>query len=256
MASTVTPTQCSEASSPVRFDSPPPPVATPSLRPAPLRIPERKPRMSIGDDEDAVAAVDGPGQGRDASRSRNPSDGTTRRRHFTPPKPRFAVTDVSSQRRPTALKLGKLVSKFEILDAVNNANADSSRIPRPSQSHVFVRTGFHRPPDVSQRAKQQSTSSGEKSSTADDSLNLTPRQMPAPRVPERRSMLPVGTCLRTATTDDSSGSNAETRSNAWTASSDVSPRTQTPRGRNAKMDNGRDTFLVGSNASPVSKQLG
>ncbi|KAI0121009.1 hypothetical protein BJ170DRAFT_600334 [Xylariales sp. AK1849] len=189
MASSAT-SHGSVPSSPVHFDSPDPAIV--DLRPPPLRISHHKTKTGTDDNvsHNTAASEDCPQ--------------SSAKRQCTPLN--SAVSEPVSRLRTKTSKLGSLVSKFEILDAVSNADTDSSRIPRISKgkssskpSVVSQSTG--RRTALPQGAWQRSTTSQEESS---DSSDLSPQEVQLPIATARRSKLPVRTRLGTATTEDAS----------------------------------------------------
>jgi hypothetical protein len=185
-------------SSPVRFDSADITAADLDLRPQPLRILPHKSKTSSGD-SDASALPE----------SAIPNDSLsqdTGKPHAASP-PRHDPTELSSRLRAKTSRLGLLVSKFEILDAVNNADTDLSRIPQPSKNKP---TSQARAPAESmnscvvipRRAVHRSTYSAEESSSGYYSPHMPPRHVKLPEPHITRSRLPVGTRCKTTAKDD------------------------------------------------------
>lgn len=175
----------SVASSPVLFDSPPP-----SLKPAPLRIPDRKSRGSDDANEREF-------WGTYAADQRTSPSPTLEEPCMTPPPSNHGRAGSLNHRRVTATKLDSLVSKFEILDAVNNADDEVPWLPQqPISNKPDAKPDSHHlsPPQAStlaRRAMEHSTSSHEKSSTAEDSSDLSPLST-RPRNPALYSALSPG----------------------------------------------------------------
>ncbi|KAK6822697.1 hypothetical protein PG987_014242 [Apiospora arundinis] len=183
----------SVASSPVLFDSPPP-----GLEPAPLRIPDRKSR---GSDDANDSEFWGTYGGHHA-----PSP-TLEEPCLTPPPSNYGHPVPLSHRRVTSNKLDSLVSKFEILDAVNNTDEEVTWLPRHStKNKPGTKEEPHHlsPPRTSSLARktlERSTSSQEKASTAEESSDLSPLSS-RPKVPARRSNLPPTSHLKVITAGD------------------------------------------------------
>ncbi|KAK7937993.1 uncharacterized protein PG986_014861 [Apiospora aurea] len=176
----------SVASSPVLFDSPPP-----GLKPAPLRIPDRK---SKGSDDANDREFWGTYEHHASPNSEEVP--------VTPPSNRVHPGSLSHRRVPSN-KLDSLVSKFEILDAVNNADEEVPWLPQhPKNKPDAEPDSRHLPPPeastVPRRALEHSTSSHEKTSTAEDSSDISPLTT-RPGIPVRRSNLPPIADSRTTT---------------------------------------------------------
>ncbi|KAI1879306.1 hypothetical protein JX265_002260 [Neoarthrinium moseri] len=193
MASTAT-SRSSVPSSPVRFDSPTPAA----LRPQPLRIPQNgSTRRRVSVDGSGVAQSEPPAElGQHSFQDE---------RHTGQAK--SIATQSSVGLRNKTSKLGSLVSKFEILDAMNNAGLDSYGIPRLSKINLetgprAVARAPTSPVSLPRETILQSTPSLEKSSASDESSNLSPRQVRLPKATSApRSRLPIGTRLKTVTSD-------------------------------------------------------
>ncbi|KAI1761936.1 hypothetical protein GGR53DRAFT_468792 [Hypoxylon sp. FL1150] len=112
------------SSSPISFQDHDP--LTLELQPPPLRLPQRK----------IDAAFDGSYSVNQERISEEPEDPFTSTTHLRPstPSSQPVNSNVSSQNRTVAPKLDSLVSKFEILDAVNTAEASPSFKHRPKVS--------------------------------------------------------------------------------------------------------------------------
>lgn len=184
----------SVASSPVLFNSPPP-----GLKPAPLRIPDRK---SKGSDD----ANEREFWGAYADHHTPPSP-TSKEPCMTPPPSSHGHSGSLNYRRVTSTKLDSLVSKFEILDAVNNADEEVPWLPQhPTSNNPDVNPDSQHlsPPQASSLARRvlgHSTSSHEKASTTEDSSDLSPLST-RPIIPARRSNLPPSSQSKVITTDD------------------------------------------------------
>ncbi|KAK7960932.1 hypothetical protein PG996_011574 [Apiospora saccharicola] len=176
----------SVATSPVLFNSPPP-----GLKPAPLRIPDRKGKGSDDTNEQEFWGT----------YEHHASPVSEEEPHVTPPSNRERSKSLS-QRRATSNKLDNLVSKFEILDAVNNADEEVPWLPRNSMSRPDAHyLSPSEPSSVPRRALGHSTSSRERSSTAEGSSDLSPMAT-RPRIPVRHSNIPLCSDTRTTTNND------------------------------------------------------
>ncbi|CAJ2502968.1 Uu.00g103620.m01.CDS01 [Anthostomella pinea] len=164
------------------------PVATPAneLRPAPLRI---RPRKSDITSEDSSSS-----HKQHVSEVREFSTTLLRKamsRHPTP-----VSSEAPSQHRTISHKLGSLVSKFEVLDAENSMPAGASRHSDTAQkarpSGIPRASGGLRQAMLPELIPQSPSS-----------VELPPRQVPAPAASERRrSMLPVSTRTPIAKADE------------------------------------------------------
>jgi hypothetical protein len=171
-------------SSPVRFDS-----AAPNLRPEPLRLPLIKIRTAIGDGNHADAPPRHPIGYDTSNKARDEAISTI---HHT----------ASSELRSKASKLGPLVSKFEILDAVCNVDTSCSRAPRlsvlqPAMQRGLV-TGSPSNDLVTERHIDQPPLSCARLSTAVGPTDLLPKQATVLTTPGKRSQLPTSIELQPA----------------------------------------------------------
>ncbi|KAI1079775.1 hypothetical protein F5B20DRAFT_580929 [Whalleya microplaca] len=162
-------------------------VATTDLQPAPLRLPQRKSEAG----SDGAISKD-----QLLSSELEVADTST---------PQRTVTKTPSQGRIATSRLGSLVSKFEVLDAVKSTEnghsqpvglahgAKPSGIPRSSVGleHIL-------PVEVLGR----SSSFVEDSSATAYSPNISPKQTPSLLASDKKSMLPVSTRLRSMTADE------------------------------------------------------
>lgn len=190
---TISATQSPTASSPVRLPSRD--NTTPSLRPAPLRVPDRKNRNACNDHESH--------KGDNREGQTDPAISAARKTCATSPR-QLAWTEPSSQRRFTTSKFGSLVSKFEILDAVNNADTEASHLLRASSTRAAVQRGSklgatRGQPLASRRVMPQSNSSIEKSSKMAESSEVSPRQIDSPNMSSGPPPLPTSIPLETST---------------------------------------------------------
>lgn len=129
-----------ELSSPVRFESP-----TPELCPRPLRLHQSKSKSgseSIAEASSRVSDVSNAGQTEPCSRWDHSS--------FS----KAGSTYILSRSRPS--KLGSLVSKFEVLDMVSNAEPNSSRLLRPGSKLASQASSLPIATTRSHRALRQS----------------------------------------------------------------------------------------------------
>lgn len=238
MASTVV--SDSVASSPVLFNSPPP-----DLKPAPLRIPGRK---SKGSDDANEQEFWGAYEHHASPVSEEPP--------VTPPSDRNHSGPLS-QRRATSNKLDTPVSKFEILDAVNNADEEGPWLPQHPKGKPDVKPDSHylspsEPSSAPQRAFEHSTSSRENTSTAEDSSDLSPLAT-RPKTPTRHSNLPPSSETRTTTNNNKSIPVTPSKQSNGPIHSDKDLVVQTPQSRRSKADKGRHEK---SAISPESRQSG
>lgn len=186
---------CSVPSSPVHFDSP-----NTDLRPRPLRLPPSKAKTALDDNhraEDVSHPFPGP-----------VGDGGPSRAGEEEPSPAMSET-ASLQLRSKTSKLGSLVSRFEILDAVSNADMSSSCVPRPSWNQSATQPAIvtRLPPGklVTQTRIQSPTPSQEKSNPVSDSSELSPRQLGMPKLLAERSQPPTGTRVQTGIEEETLG---------------------------------------------------
>ncbi|XXH03293.1 hypothetical protein Hte_009691 [Hypoxylon texense] len=172
------------SSSPISFQDHDP--LTLELQPPPLRLPQRK----AGPGFDGSASVY---QKQTSEVSDDPFTSTIHSGRSSP-SPQPATTKISSQYRATAPKLDSLVSKFEILDAVNSAEVSPSFGHMPSTTPRFhgspVRPG--RPAEPS----QQVPSSIDRHGATRNYFDLSPRQDASPPPSTTKSRLPVSTPLK------------------------------------------------------------
>ncbi|KAI1500306.1 hypothetical protein F5X99DRAFT_410157 [Biscogniauxia marginata] len=164
------------------------------LRPAPLRIPQRKTETSTDDAEDL--STDFAGHSGEAS---IPTFHHQRMSHV----PRLLSVRTVARGRATGSKLGSLVSRFEILDTVNGAESRSSHNtgdPHDARSIAVPIPSGGLKRNLQLEAMEQSLpSSMEKSQSSGRSTGISPRRGLTPATPERRSMLPISTRSRVAT---------------------------------------------------------
>ncbi|KAI0155418.1 hypothetical protein GGR52DRAFT_587168 [Hypoxylon sp. FL1284] len=179
-------------------------LLTPDLQPPPLRLPRRS----------AAADLDGP-----ASLPRTPSPKATDdpfsstidpERSVSPSQPAAAQV-LPRHHRATGPKLDSLVSKFEILDAVNSAEGGPSSRPRPSAL-----------PRV-QGAQVTSTLQIGKSDTARTSSDPSPaKAVSLPSPSRRKSMLPVSTSHKVRIEDGNADSDKHRAENVGETSGEGS----------------------------------
>ncbi|KAK8022249.1 hypothetical protein PG993_013016 [Apiospora rasikravindrae] len=203
----------SVASSPVLFDSPPP-----GLKPAPLRIPDRKSKGSDDANEQEFWGT---------------------------------------QRRVTSSKLDSLVSKFEILDAVNNADEEVPWLPQHPKNKADAKSDPHYlpPPEAStmpRRALDHATSSHEKTSTAEDSSDISPLAT-RPGIPIRRSNLAPIADSKIATDINDPAPATPPKQTCDLAESEKSSMVRTSQPRRSQADKRSHEK---SAVSPESKQSG
>lgn len=238
MASTMI--SSSVASSPVLFNSPPP-----DLKPAPLRIPDRKGKESDDTNEQEFWG--------------------TYEHHASPVSEEPPVTPPSNvdhhgplnNRRATYNKLDTLVSKFEILDAVNNADEEVPWLPQRSKSKPDAKPDTHYlsppgPPSVPRRTLEHSTSSREKTSTAEGSSDLSPLTT-RPKIPTRHLNIPPTSDTRTTTYNDNPARLTPSKQSHGRIESVQDLMVQTPQSRRSKAGRGRHEK---SAVSPESRQSG
>ncbi|KAI1404260.1 hypothetical protein F4819DRAFT_150115 [Hypoxylon fuscum] len=164
------------------------------LQPPPLRIPHRKTDASF----DGSASPDQ----QQTSRVINDPFTSPSAHHENfghPPQPE--ITKTASQRRLPAPKLGPLVSKFEILDAVNNVEA--SPPPNVKPSGIPRAQGTLKGHGGSEGRRQQMTSFNRY--RVDEYADVSPRQVASPP-PSSGSKLPVSNLFKTTTDDAKVGS--------------------------------------------------
>ncbi|KAI1372579.1 hypothetical protein F4677DRAFT_462904 [Hypoxylon crocopeplum] len=172
------------SSTPIPFEDPEPLAL--ELQPPPLRLPQRKPDANF-DGSNSLHNLD-------SSSIEDPFISTTPPLSLDPP-PQSAITKALSQRRAPAPKLGSLVSKFEILDAVSSA--DTSSLPKTRPSAIPRAQGVLRQQSRATEPPQQITST-DKHSAARYS-NISPRQVASPPPTSSRSKLPVSTLFKSTT---------------------------------------------------------
>ncbi|KAI1631123.1 hypothetical protein F4809DRAFT_658525 [Biscogniauxia mediterranea] len=153
-------------------------TTTNDLLPAPLRIPQRK-MDNISDD------VEEPGKEVLDNLRETSSSNLHHQPEKQAPQPPPILT--MAQRRGTGSKLGSLVSKFEIMDAVNSTEARSSVNPKAS---VRLKRNLHL-----EAMDKSLPSPGENSLSSGDPSGISPHQSIAPITP-KRSMLPISTRSR------------------------------------------------------------
>lgn len=144
------------------------------LRPAPLRIPLRKPAASL--DEGAVTAATQHRDGdRDTTASASRREDTSHHHHSD------NITRALSHRRGLDSKLESLVSRFETLDAANTSEAQHQN----SSSEARVTGPKQNPQQILNNNLPL------KSMLSQDSSVLSPRQMVPLISFRRKSMIPV-----------------------------------------------------------------
>ncbi|KAH8646705.1 hypothetical protein BX600DRAFT_518743 [Xylariales sp. PMI_506] len=226
------PSPSNASSSPARFGSPY--DANFDLRPEPLRLPPRN-IISSHESNDVNVSCEVP-QVWDLA-----PDTTVKT--IVPPRP--TIAGLSSHLCHKTSMLGSLVSKFEILDAVNNVDSDQSpRVPwlfhnETSPSRFGVKAlGFHSSEDRAitrlQIPAHHSTPSGEVSNALEGSLNLSPREVWHPQ-----ALAPI---MKHSTA-------ASTRTRTVDNTSDFVVETDSP-------NNSQKPELMRMVASPVSKRPG
>ncbi|KAI0846998.1 hypothetical protein F5Y00DRAFT_271468 [Daldinia vernicosa] len=182
MASTIS--SSTTSSSPVSFQDPE--DLTIELQPAPLRLPRRKTVPNLDGTnsatEEQISVIGG-----------NDSTLTAHRESINPP----PITKSLSQRRAPAHKLGPLVSKFETLDAVKNADTIS---PLDSKPGAIPRV--QRPLRHSRASESLQSIASEKYSTPANSLDVPPRRVESPPPFSNRPKLPVKTVPKKASVED------------------------------------------------------
>ncbi|KAI1806117.1 hypothetical protein F4811DRAFT_569657 [Daldinia bambusicola] len=175
------------SSSPVSFQDPD--DLTLDLQPAPLRLPRRR------TDPD----LDGTNSLKEEHTSMVGDDNSTptvRRKSPSPP-PRRAIARPLSQRRAPAPKLGSLVSKFEVLDSVNNVDADLSPIPMPTSTSRIQRPLRH-----SRASESLQSIASDKYWTTANSLNMPPRRVDSPPLHSDNSIPLIKTISKKPSTED------------------------------------------------------
>ncbi|KAI2602537.1 hypothetical protein GGR54DRAFT_653857 [Hypoxylon sp. NC1633] len=177
----------SACSSAVPFGEPDP--STVDLQPPPLRLPRREIVVSF-DGANSISS-------RDMSSAEDPFTSSSHQDSLDPP-PKPAICKASSQHRTAAPKLESLVSKFEILDTVNNVEVSSSPKPRLSAIPTDqgpVKRHIQRRPSESCRQ----TASKDKHGTAANFSDVSPRQVPSPPPTINKSKFLVSTLSKGAT---------------------------------------------------------
>ncbi|KAI1408339.1 hypothetical protein F5Y13DRAFT_194420 [Hypoxylon sp. FL1857] len=160
------------------------------LQPAPLRLPRRN-LISNLDGSNSVDREQTP-----TVADRESTSTSTARRDSPSPPPQATIPKVPSQRRPPAPKLGTLVSKFEILDALNNAEVTS--VPKARPSAIPRAQGALRGKRGAIESPQQTTTVEKRDDTGYSS-DVSPRQVASPPPRATRSKLPVSTTFKTTT---------------------------------------------------------
>ncbi|KAI1455552.1 hypothetical protein F4805DRAFT_476614 [Annulohypoxylon moriforme] len=162
------------------------------LQPAPLRLPRRKKEGDFDGsksmDQEQISTVED-----DSSRAAIHQDSI-------PPLPEPVITKIPSQRRPPAPKLGSLVSKFEILDAVNSTESTSASKFKPS-GIPRGQTTAGKIGSASEPSKK--IASIVKHSATEDPADVSPKQVVSPPLIGNKSKLPVSTLFKPATEDHS-----------------------------------------------------
>ncbi|KAI0470727.1 hypothetical protein GGR56DRAFT_143096 [Xylariaceae sp. FL0804] len=168
------------------------------LLPAPLRILPRKTELET---ERSECSPEQPDPDTTATLSSTSDRGTS-----APPSP-SPLTRALSQRRPAAPKLGSLVSKFEILDAVNSTGAcppSPSKSFGKAKSNATPQTSGGLKPNPQSDQKTPSSVAFDTSTTTGNSSDVSPRHVRTPVSGEsRKSMLPVSTRMKTNRPGDS-----------------------------------------------------
>ncbi|KAI1770647.1 hypothetical protein F4818DRAFT_446061 [Hypoxylon cercidicola] len=186
--SSVTPSSMA-SSSPISFPHDP---LTLELQPPPLRLPQRK----IDATFDGSASVH---QKQISGISDDPFTSTTNPGRSSP-SPQPATTKILSQNR-TAPRLDSLVSKFEILDAVNSVEISPSFKPRinaiPRVQGVLIR-----PNGPTESSQQVPFSEADKHNAARNSSDFSPRQVASPPPSSTKSRLPASTPLKAKVDED------------------------------------------------------
>ncbi|TGJ88632.1 hypothetical protein E0Z10_g22 [Xylaria hypoxylon] len=151
--------------------------------PAPLRIPLRKPVASFDDDTGTVVTKDEDG-------ARDTPASTLSRKDLS----QHSQSDIShtlAERRDPGSKLESLVSRFEILDAVNSVDTS---VPQYFNSSYKARPStIPRATGSKQILHQDLISHSPIESISRASSELSPRQIRTPVTFGRKSMLPVST---------------------------------------------------------------
>ncbi|KAI0109330.1 hypothetical protein F4776DRAFT_674874 [Hypoxylon sp. NC0597] len=177
------------SSSPIPFEDPD--DLTLNLQPAPLRLPQRKIEANL-DGSNSV----------DREQMSTVEDDTSIphiRRDSLSSRPPAAITKAPSQRRPPAPKLGPLVSKFEILDALNNAGTIS--LPKAKPSAIPRAQGAPKRKGAPVESLHQIVTE-ESQHDAGCSSDVSPRQVASPPPKVNKSKLPVSTLFKATGEDD------------------------------------------------------
>ncbi|KAI1136254.1 hypothetical protein F5Y05DRAFT_115937 [Hypoxylon sp. FL0543] len=177
------------SSSPTPFDDPD--DLTRDLQPAPLRLPQRK----FDDAFDGSNSID---QEQVFPEGVGASTSTIRRDSPSPPL-RATLVKALSQRRPPAPKLGTLVSKFEILDALNNVETSSSSEVK-ARAIPQAQGPLRRKGGPVQAMQQIAAAEGH--DDAGHSSDISPRQIASPPPRVNKSKLPVSTLSKATTRED------------------------------------------------------
>ncbi|KAI0108071.1 hypothetical protein F4814DRAFT_454938 [Daldinia grandis] len=249
MASTIS--SSSTSSSPVSFQDPE--DLTIELQPAPLRLPRRRTDPDLDGTnsvaEEQTSIMDG-----------NDSFLTAHRETTSPP----PIAKSLSQRRAPAPKLGSLVTKFETLDAVNNADTIS-----PPDSKPGATPRVQRPLRHSRASESLQSIALEKYSTTAISSDVPPRQVEPPPPFSNRSKLSTKTGMGNSAEDNVEASSSfreevkedsSIKEKAQSPEKDVLLIRESKR-RNLDSDNSHNVtsqtkhFPITNTASPTSSQL-
>ncbi|KAI0880712.1 uncharacterized protein GGS22DRAFT_197436 [Annulohypoxylon maeteangense] len=162
------------------------------LQPAPLRLPRRRTDANF----DGSNSVDH----EHTSTTEDDLTDTVIHKDIIPHPPQAAITKAPSQCRPPAPKLGSLVSKFEILDAVNSTESISAFKIKPNGiprgQATLVKTG-------SSSKESKNTTFIQNHNLAKNPADLSPRQIVSPPPIGNRSKLPVSTLFKSMIGDHS-----------------------------------------------------
>ncbi|KAI6086812.1 hypothetical protein F4821DRAFT_122328 [Hypoxylon rubiginosum] len=204
-------------SSPISFQDHDP--LTLDLQPPPLRLPQRK----------VDPTFDGSASVHQEQTSEEPDDPFTSTTHSGPstPPPHPVNTNVLSQNRTAAPKLDSLVSKFEILDAVNSAETSLSFKPKHNGIPGIQRASTR--PNRSAESLRPVTSTVHTYGAARSSLDFPPRQVVSPPPSPIKSGPPVGTPLKSKLKKNNADANPHRHGNVGKDSIEGSSQSPTSR---------------------------
>ncbi|KAI0376922.1 hypothetical protein F5Y04DRAFT_196080 [Hypomontagnella monticulosa] len=226
------------SSSPIPFDDSD--NLASDLQPAPLRLPQRQTNSNL----------DGSNSIEEERTEDNTSTSTI---HRSSPLPKPHITKTISQRRAPAPKLGPLVSKFEILDAVSNVDTDSLAKPKPSA--IPRAQGVLKRQDRTTDSLQR-TDSIDRYTAVVYSADISPKQIASPPPTGKGSRLPVSALFKTTMGEDvGPGANSPTKGGNASFKGNLSLEYQAPsieRRKDDKIEHGPSRVIP----SQTSKRPG